>query len=157
MAEQRDAKFQVNFKIGDKPLINVRADNADEFGNNLKVLENFAGLIAGVNSSLQSGGGVSPGPTIQAVAQQLGGTVIQDDGPPPEWAVVPQQQNVVQFPQQQAAPQPAYQQGPPPPSCNHGPMTFKTGTSKKDGKPWKAWFCPAPQGDPTQCKAQFIR
>jgi len=165
MAEQRDAAFQVSFKVGDKPLINVRAGTADELSSSLNSIADLAGQIASVNGAIQSGGGVSSTSAIAAVAQQLGGTVIQDDGPPPEWAVVPQQQapsvNVAQFPQQggyqQPAAQPAYQQGPPPAQCAHGPMTFKTGVSKKDGKPWKAWFCAAPQGDPTQCKAQFIR
>lgn len=40
------------------------------------------------------------------------------------------------------------------PVCNHGAMQYKTGTSAKG--PWKAWFCPAPKGDPSQCKAKFL-
>lgn len=40
------------------------------------------------------------------------------------------------------------------PVCNHGVMVYKTGTSAKG--PWKAWFCPAPKGDPSQCKAKFL-
>jgi len=44
--------------------------------------------------------------------------------------------------------------GPPSgPSCQHGPRVYKTGTSAKGA--WTAWFCPAPKGDPTQCKAEF--
>ena len=44
------------------------------------------------------------------------------------------------------------------PSCNHGVMKFREGTVKSGanvGKPYKGWFCPAPQGT-NQCKPQFI-
>jgi hypothetical protein len=39
-------------------------------------------------------------------------------------------------------------------SCDHGPMKYKEGVSKAN-KPYKAWFCPAPQGT-NQCKPEFI-
>ena len=38
--------------------------------------------------------------------------------------------------------------------CSHGEMTFKTGVSKKTGKPYKMFACPAPRDQ--QCKAQFL-
>jgi len=40
------------------------------------------------------------------------------------------------------------------PQCQHGVKTAKSGTSQKG--PWKAWMCPAPKGDPTQCKPEWI-
>lgn len=40
-------------------------------------------------------------------------------------------------------------------SCAHGPMKYKEGVSNKSGKPYKAWFCPAPQGT-QQCPAEFV-
>lgn len=40
------------------------------------------------------------------------------------------------------------------PNCAHGPMTWKAGNRKSDQKPYKGWFCPAPNGQ-TQCKPQF--
>lgn len=42
------------------------------------------------------------------------------------------------------------------PQCNHGAMTYRSGVSKKNGQPWKAYFCPAPQGA-DQCQAKFIK
>lgn len=43
------------------------------------------------------------------------------------------------------------------PVCQHGEQKIVYGNSKKDGKPWKAWGCPAKQGDPTGCGLTFIR
>lgn len=34
--------------------------------------------------------------------------------------------------------------------CAHGWMVYKTG--EKNGKSWAAYMCPAPKGDPNQCK-----
>lgn len=44
-----------------------------------------------------------------------------------------------------------------PPFCQHGQKTFLTKVSQKTGKPWKAWACPAAQGDPSKCELDFIR
>lgn len=44
------------------------------------------------------------------------------------------------------------------PSCKHGVMTFRSGTTKSGpnaGKPYKAYFCPAPRGT-DQCKPEFV-
>lgn len=38
--------------------------------------------------------------------------------------------------------------------CQHGQMTFRTGTSAKGA--WKGYFCPADKNDPTKCKAKFL-
>lgn len=39
-------------------------------------------------------------------------------------------------------------------TCAHGAMKYKTGTSKKNGKPYAGWFCTAPMGA-QQCDAIF--
>lgn len=41
------------------------------------------------------------------------------------------------------------------PSCKHGPMNYKSGISKKNGKPYEAHFCPAPMGQP-KCDPVFV-
>lgn len=60
---------------------------------------------------------------------------------------------------QQAQPQavPDHQQAPGGEErfCQHGSMTYRAGFSKKTGKPYKAFFCPAPQGQ-GQCSPQFM-
>jgi hypothetical protein len=56
---------------------------------------------------------------------------------------------------------PAAPQGTPygqPPTCPHGTKKFLE-RPYKNGKPgsWRAWACPAPQGDPSACKLEFIK
>ena len=41
------------------------------------------------------------------------------------------------------------------PQCQHGVKVAKSGTSQKG--PWKAWMCPAPKGDPSQCKPDWVQ
>jgi hypothetical protein len=45
----------------------------------------------------------------------------------------------------------------PAPTCQHGTKLYKEGTSASNGRAWKAWFCPAPGNDPTQCAKQWLR
>lgn len=40
------------------------------------------------------------------------------------------------------------------PSCAHGPRTAKSGASAKG--PWRAYMCPAPKGDPSQCQPDWV-
>jgi hypothetical protein len=40
-------------------------------------------------------------------------------------------------------------------TCVHGVMTYREGTSNATGKPYKAYFCPAPRGA-NQCKPEFL-
>lgn len=40
-------------------------------------------------------------------------------------------------------------------TCAHGQMVYRTGNSPKGG-PWRAWFCPAPKGDPNACKPIWV-
>ncbi len=40
------------------------------------------------------------------------------------------------------------------PKCDHGEMKWREGVSKSSGKPYKGYFCSAPQGA-NQCPPQF--
>lgn len=62
------------------------------------------------------------------------------------------QQQQQQQPRPQAVNSPPGQQAP---SCPHGTKLFRSGT-KRDGGVWRAWMCPAPKGDPTQCKPEWL-
>ncbi len=42
------------------------------------------------------------------------------------------------------------------PICPHGTKVYKTG-DKRDGSKWKAWMCPAPKGDESQCPPAWIK
>jgi len=76
---------------------------------------------------------------------------------PPQFA----QQSQQGFAAAATTPPPAFAQqaapaaGPVAPVCQHGPMTYREGTSARG--PWKAYFCPTPKGTPGQCPAQFQR
>ena len=65
-----------------------------------------------------------------------------------------QQQSPAPQPQAQAAPQQGGQG--PAPTCKHGARTFKSGTGR-NGREWKAWFCPAPKGAPDQCDPEWVK
>lgn len=41
-------------------------------------------------------------------------------------------------------------------ACRHGAMVYKDGTNAQ-GKPWKAWMCPAPKGAADKCEPIWIR
>lgn len=43
------------------------------------------------------------------------------------------------------------------PSCPHGTKKFLEKPYKNKPGNWKAWACPAPQGDPSACSLEFIR
>ena len=115
-------KFQANFKLADGTLINVYADNAQEFETQLAATQDMTTLIHSVSQSLGSAG---PAKTFQR------------NYPPRPQATVGA-----------AAPAPVVEEGKSP-TCNHGPMTYKTGTNAKG--PWKGWLCNAPKGATDKC------
>lgn len=51
------------------------------------------------------------------------------------------------------------QQTPPPgmetKTCAHGQMVYRAGSGARG--PWRAYFCPAPKGDPSACKPIWVR
>jgi hypothetical protein len=115
-------KFQANFKLADGTLVNVYADNSAEFEAQLTTLQDTAALIHSVSQSLGSAG---PAKTFQ--------------------------RNFTPRPQATAGaatPAPVVEEGKAP-TCNHGPMTYKTGTNAKG--PWKGWLCAAPKGATDKC------
>lgn len=101
--------------------------------------------IAGLGSSYESFSIPNPVAAVPAAAML---TRPQQDawGNPP---VQPYQQ-APQMPAAAAAPGAA-------PVCQHGTKLYREGTSASNGRPWKAWFCPAPGNDATQCAKDWIR
>lgn len=73
----------------------------------------------------------------------------------------PQQGYQQASPQQNAPQQRSYGPGAAAPSnakhCKHGEMVYREGISKKNNRPYKAFFCPSPQGTPDACSAEFVR
>ena len=140
MAE--DFKVQVNLKSGPtgQDLFNFRADSAEELANHLRDFEqyNLPALIEGVRGTLSGAATVGASLPVAPAAPQP----VQAPAAP-GWGV----------PAQAAAPAaPAANSDH---TCQHGARQFKSGVSARG--PWQAWFCPAPKGDPTQCKAVFVK
>ena len=93
--------IQVNYRLGDMPLVNVYATDEQDAESLLESLERLAPEIAAAGALLAEQWALS------GVSRQLGGTPVQ------------------------AAPQQAPQGGPPAPSCAHGPMVHRTGNGPR--------------------------
>ena len=138
-----DWAIQVSPRVGDT-LINLRAKTGDEMLGILSWYEQNSATIASALGTGAAGAAVGQtfaGPGTQNVPQQQG-----------SWSDQGSQQAPPAFVPQQAAPQGG---GAPAPSCTHGPMVFRSGN--KNGRDWKAYFCPTPRGTQGQCDPQFIR
>lgn len=130
-------KIQQNVKVN-QDLINLRADNPEEFKAIAEwVIENAA-LLVNVQTALN---GVPP-----ALAGNVTKTQLVQDNPPQQgsWAA-PQGQQPPSFANPASAA----------PSCRHGERTYRSGTGK-NGKEWKAYFCPSSNRQ-DQCDAQWVK
>jgi hypothetical protein len=127
MAANENTKFQINYKLNDGTLINLYATDVKDLETGLADLGMVATLIRTTGNDLHGG---APAPTVASVAQAFNATPVA------------------------AAPAPVVAEGQAP-TCNHGNMTFRTGTSARG--PWKAWMCAAPKGATDKCDAIFLR
>jgi hypothetical protein len=125
-------KYQINFKTHkDGTLVNIYADSIKELETQITDISMIATLIKTTEAELYTGSPSSPSaPTVASVAQAFNATPVA------------------------AAPAPAVPEGQAP-TCNHGNMTFRTGTSARG--PWKAWMCAAPKGAADKCDPIFLR
>lgn len=138
----QDFKIQQNVKVGND-LINLRADNPDEFQRIAEWTVANAALFVNVQAALAA---VPP-----ALAGNVTNTQVINDAPAA--AVQAQQQGQWAQPQQEP---PSWSQPAQPaqgPVCQHGPMVYREGTGAKG--PWTAHFCPTPKGTANQCQPIF--
>lgn len=137
-----DYAIQLSTKFGqyDQNMLNIRAKTEQEIKGLLDYVINNAGAIVlaadTVRATAVDGGNVPANPTPPATNYQP----AQVPQSAPQWAQPAQTQ-------QHAGNQP--------PTCAHGAMTYKTGVSQKNNKPWAAYMCPAPQDQP-RCAPQFV-
>lgn len=123
-------KYQYSAKTPSGAMLNVRADTPEEFIQALTAALSAVPQQAALESALTAGSVVGAAGVVapaQPASRPLPPRPAAANGPAPD----PQVQN-----------------------CMHGQRTFKSGTSAKGA--WSAWFCPAPKGDPSQCKAIFL-
>ena len=119
-----DWKLQVSYTVPNGPMINVRANSADELSVLLEGVGDYSTQVASVQSLIKAA----------FVAVPLSGTTPSTtDTPPWESSATSQ-------------PQAASGTGLSSPTCVHGSRKFLSGISKKNGKPYSMWVCPQPQG-----------
>jgi hypothetical protein len=131
-------KIQVSPKLTDGTLINLRAETPEEAEalfqwafNKADAIIKTVGAFAAVNN----------------VASGLGGQVVQQEtSQQGSWSQQGSGQTQQQAPAQSGEGK----------RCAHGEMTYREGVGKGSGKPYKAYFCPAPRGT-NQCAPEFVR
>jgi hypothetical protein len=132
MAAPDTTKFQINYKLSDGTLINLYATDVKDLETGLTDLAMVAQLIKSTGADL---GGSA---TASAIAN------LQSAGlDPVQVASGPAAVTTTATAQSGNA-------------CRHGAMVFKDGTNAQ-GKPWKAWMCPAPRGASDKCDPIWVR
>lgn len=142
--------YQISDKRGDAILV-VKA----EFPTAEQAEAEFAKAtgLAGLGTAYEGFG--TPNPVAAMPAAAMATRPQEQWGNPP---VAPMQQQYQQAPQMPAAAAPAPAGAPgPAPVCQHGQKLYREGVSQANGRAWKAWFCPAPGNDPTQCAKEWLR
>lgn len=117
-----DFRIQFSVKTTRDSLLNIRANSSQEFEQFAAWALNNAAQFVNLESAIK--------------------------GVPPALAANVTQTQVVQEPPTYQPP--ANEPTGPAPSCVHGPMNFRSGMSKKSGKPYRGFFCTA-----NQCQAVF--
>jgi len=138
-----EAPISINLHTPNKTQITLRANNADEFTALSATIFSIVEAVNEVETAVRgSNAAVPPNPQVASIATQFGATVVETG------VTIPAQE---------------YAQAFNPPSsgagsrvCPHGTMTRIHGLTGKFG-PYKGYFCPAKQGDPTKCTTQYIK
>jgi len=129
-----EAPISITVKSPAGSLITVRASTAEELDQTVALtLASLASATTELEAAVRgSNAAVPPNPAVASIANQFGGTVVDSfDTPPPTISAGSR-------------------------TCPHGTMTRIHGLTGKFG-PYKGYFCPAKQGDPTKCTTQYIK
>jgi hypothetical protein len=133
-----EAPISITVKSIAGSLVTLRADTAEELDQ--RVALSIASLTsatqeleAAIRGIAASNAAVPPNPQVASIATQFGATVVDSFDAPVAPAM-----------------------GAGSRSCPHGTMTRIHGLTGKFG-PYKGYFCPAKQGDPTKCTTQYIK
>lgn len=133
-----EAPISINLHTPNKTQITLRANNADEFTALSATIFAIVEAVSEIETAVRSSNinaAVPPNPQVASIATSFGGTVVDSfDGP----AFV------------------APSMGAGSRNCPHGTMTRIHGLTGKFG-PYKGYFCPAKQNDPSKCTTQYIK
>ena len=129
-----EAPISINLKTAAGTQITLRAETPDEFTSLTSHVFQIVEAVGEVESAVRgSNAAVPPNPQVATIATAFGGTVVDSFDAP----VAPMM-------------------GAGSRACPHGTMTRIHGLTGKFG-PYKGYFCPAKQGDPTKCTTQYIK
>ena len=125
-----EAPISITVKSAAGSLITIRASNAEELDQSVALsIASLASATSELEAAVRgSNAAVPPQPATATVAAAFNATVIEST------------------PSQGAGSR----------VCPHGTMTRIHGLTGKFG-PYKGYFCPAKQGDPTKCTTQYIK
>jgi hypothetical protein len=129
-----EAPISINLKTAAGTQITLRAETPDEFTSLTSHIFQIVEAVGEVESAVRgSNAAVPPNPQVASIATAFGGSVVDSFDAP----VAPMM-------------------GAGSRACPHGTMTRIHGLTGKFG-PYKGYFCPAKQGDPTKCTTQYIK
>jgi hypothetical protein len=132
-----EAPISINLKTAAGTQITLRAETPDEFTSLTSHVFQIVEAVGEVETAVRgTNAAVPPNPQVASIATQFGGTVV-DSFDSPAVPVAPAM-------------------GAGSRNCPHGTMTRIHGLTGKFG-PYKGYFCPAKQGDPTKCTTQYIK
>ena len=125
-----EAPISITVKSAAGSLITLRASNAEELDQSVALsLASLASATAELEAAVRgTNAAVPPQPATATVAAAFNATVIDSSPSLGTGSRV----------------------------CPHGTMTRIHGLTGKFG-PYKGYFCPARQGDPTKCTTQYIK
>ena len=133
-----EAPISINLKTPAGTQITLRAETPDEFTQITSAIFQIVEAVGEVETAVRgANAAVPPNPQVAAIATSFGATdVVTHTAPfvPAAYANVTDGQRV----------------------CPHGTMTRIHGLTGKFG-PYKGYFCPAKQGDPSKCTTQYIK
>ena len=130
-----EAPISITVKTAAGSLVTVRAESGEELDQVVALsLASVSSAVAELEAAVRGGNAaVPPNPQVAAIATAFGGTVVDSFDAP----VAPSM-------------------GAGSRACPHGTMTRIHGLTGKFG-PYKGYFCPAKQGDPSKCTTQYIK
>jgi hypothetical protein len=129
-----EAPISINLKTVAGTQITLRAETPDEFTQITSAIFQIVEAVNEVETAVRgSNAAVPPNPQVASIATAFGATVVDSFDAPVAPAM-----------------------GAGSRACPHGTMTRIHGLTGKFG-PYKGYFCPAKQGDPSKCTTQYIK
>ena len=129
-----EAPISINLKTAAGTQITLRAETPDEFTSLTSHVFQIVEAVGEVETAVRgSNAAVPPNPQVAAIATAFNATPVDSFDAP----VAPSM-------------------GAGSRACPHGTMTRIHGLTGKFG-PYKGYFCPAKQGDPSKCTTQYIK